>query len=339
MTPSPPDIPGSAAVLSSGRRNRPRLLAAGAVVLLVVLVLGYVGFGYVLAQARLSNAERAYDSAHDHQLGMFATHRALSEQVRAMDFSKATVADYQVLKATNDQIITQAKQAQRQIQTDDSALASVQKQLQQDQWLTTMSRGHLNREANRIGYMRRALADAKTMNADYAQMGTFLDAYANVVVDLLTISDKADASDFAGAAAATAQLKSDVDKATLLDKAAGLPPEGGILLRLIGSVATDYTNSLNAYANSDSSAYASANAALLADESQLSSFDYVSFVNKIDAYYALSTKHMRQTSQRPITPLPRDFRPSVWRAAIRCRSDQIRHCGPRAADKSALATA
>lgn len=170
MTPLPPSIAVSA-LRSASRPSRRTLLGAGAVAVLVVLVVGYASCSYFLAQDRLQNAERAYGAAHDHQLGMFATYLALNEQASRIDFSTATVADLQVFQTTNNQLITEAKQAQRQIQIDDVALASVQQQLQQDQWITAISRGTLGREATRIGHMRRALADARTINGDYVQMG------------------------------------------------------------------------------------------------------------------------------------------------------------------------
>lgn len=122
MTPVAPEIRASAAIRSAARWNRHTLLTAGAVVLLIVLLLGYIGLGYWTAHDRLQNAERAYESARDHQLGMFATHRGLSDQIHAVDFRNAAAGDYQMFKATDAQIVSQAKQAQRQIETDDAAL-------------------------------------------------------------------------------------------------------------------------------------------------------------------------------------------------------------------------
>lgn len=254
--------------------------------MIALLVGGYVGFGYGLAQGRLQDADRALDAAHDHQLAVVAFHNALVDQLRAMDLSDAaTIADLQKAKATNAQIGSQDARAVTQMKSDDAELASAKRQLRQDQWLTALSRRHLDRDATRIDHMRSALAIAMTLNADYVQDGKFFDANFDVVIDDVTGRNKADASDWAGAAAATEQLRTDLARAMQLDKAPGLPPEVDKLLQLVQSWATDYANLLNAVFNNDDSAYNSADAAQRADANKLADFDYRGIEDDFQGFY------------------------------------------------------
>lgn len=281
-----PPRPGTSTI-ARPHRNRTTLFAAGGVVLLIALLVGgYVGFGYGLAQGRLQDADRALDAAHDHQLAVVAFHNALVDQLRAMDLSDAaTIADLQKAKATNAQIGSQDARAVTQMKSDDAELASAKRQLRQDQWLTGLSRRHLDRDATRIDHMRSALAIAMTLNADYVQDGKFFDANFDVVIDDVTGRNKADASDWAGAAAATEQLRTDLARAMQLDKAPGLPPEVDKLLQLVQSWATDYANLLNAVFNNDDSAYNSADAAQRADANKLADFDYRGIEDDFQGFY------------------------------------------------------
>lgn len=267
------------------RSSRSLLVIAGAILLVVLLVIAYVAIGLVTAQAKITKAESAYNTVASHQNSLNDTVRSLASNFPTQNVTAETSADLQSAKTTMDQIVNRSRQAQPQIRSDDAALAAAQSGLTQDQWLTAISRSRLDRASNRITHERAALAKARTITDDYVAIGAFFDAYIDMALDFDTLTTKAQASDFAGAAAANEKAKADVAKAIQLDKAPGLPDEMDALLKDIQAVTTDISNVLNAAAKGDAAALDAANAQGKADSDKLQAFDFTAMGNKIDSYY------------------------------------------------------
>jgi hypothetical protein len=292
VTATPPEpspaTDGSASSPTPARRPRsarPLIFGALTAAVIVILVVAYVAVGYIDGQARLDRAQKAYNSVVDHQNTLNGAVQGLADKLPTGNVTTATAADLQQAKTTLDQILSKAKDAQPQIDSDDAALAGAQTQLTQDQWLTAVSRSELDKTYAKIGHMRAALADAKVITSDYAKIGPFLDAYLDMAVDVETIISKGNSSDFSGTAAANEKLKTDVAKAIQLDSAPGLPTSMDSLLKLIQSLANDITNLLNAAASLDEAAFNAADAAGQADSTKLESFDYKGMSDSIKNYY------------------------------------------------------
>ena len=72
---------------------------------------------------------------------------------------------------------------------------------------------------------------------------------------------------------------------TTLDKAPGLPAEMDTLLHDIQSLATDFSNLINAAAKKDQAAATAAETALQADAAKVEAFDFTKASTEIDAFY------------------------------------------------------
>src|SRR5207245_3087353 len=122
-------------------------------------------------------------------------------------------------------LVSQSQAAQPTITADDASLAAAQSRLNESAWLTVLNRSNLNQVSVKIGHERIALARAKTITRDMVQLGTFFQAYDDAFLDLDTVSTKEQASDFSGATAAIAKLKTDTAKAIQLYATPALPTD------------------------------------------------------------------------------------------------------------------
>ena len=183
------------------------------------------------------------------------------------------------------QLISQSQAAQAQIKTDDATLSSAESDLKSNQWLTVISKSDIDKMSTRIGHMRKALADGKTISADYVQIGAFYQAFLDMAADFDTIGNTTGSPDLTAVAAAIQKLKADVAKAISLDKAPGLPADIDAFLKVVQSFAGDVSNLLNALGSGDSAAYDAAVSAGDADVAKLDTFDFTKMGNAIDSYY------------------------------------------------------
>ena len=255
------------------------------VAVVVVAILGYGVGGYAFAQGRLSKADSALNAAADHQNTLNAAVDSLGGKMSSLTTANASSADFQQASTLMDQIISQSKDAQPLIASDDQALASADSGLKENTWLTVLSRSKLDQKSTRIGYARHALADAKTITDDYIKFGAFFKSFIAVVLDVEDLSTKAGARDFTGAATANQSLKTDVAAAIQQDKAPGLPPEMDAFLRDVQTFANDFGTALNAIANHDATAAQTAAKALEADSTKIQGYDFTKMGNDIDSYY------------------------------------------------------
>ena len=278
--------PPSAQPAAPPRRGAGPLVAIAAiVVILIVIVLAYGVGGYAYAQGKINSAQSSYNAVVDHQNSLNDTVNSLNGKITGADVSTASAASIAQDKAAIQGIVSKSQAAQSQIDSDDQSLQNADSSLQQNSWLTVLRKPDIDKMHTRIQHLRTALADAKTITADYVKIGTFYQALFDVVSDLNDVGTKAEAKDLAGANAATAKLKTDTDKAISLDKAPGLPADVDTLLQAIKSLATDFAALFTAVANNDSSAANAANTALQADVAKIQAVNYTKIGTDIDNFY------------------------------------------------------
>lgn len=281
----PPPAASPSTVSGQPRTRRPLIIAVLALALVVVVAIGYAAIGYAFAQSRLSDATNAYNTVVDHQNKLTEAVNALSTKLTGANLTSVSTADLQQDKTLIDQLIAAANQAQTQIAIDDPLLAKTDAGLNLYTWLTVISRSDLDKASTRIGYDRKALAEAKIITADYLQLGAFYQAYLDTAIDFEALDAKAQTSDFSAIAAANEKLKADVARAIQLDAAPGLPSTVDTFLHDVQALATDVTNLLNAAAAGDQTAFDAASKAGDADASKVDSYDFDKIGNEINAFY------------------------------------------------------
>ena len=278
--------PSGAPAAPAPRKRSGSLVAIIAVVVIVIVaVLGYGVGGYAYAQSKINSAQDSYNSVVDHQNSLNDTVNSLSSQITGSDVTTASSSSISQQKTAIQGIVSKSQSAQSQIATDDTTLANAESSLQQNSWLTVLRKPDIDKTQTRIDHLRKALADAKTITADYVQIGTFYSALYDVVTDLDDVGAKAQAKDLAGAAAANQKLKADTDKAISLDKAPGLPADVDALLQDIKSLATHFAALFAAVAAGDSTGASNAETALEADLTKIEAINYTKIGTDIEAYY------------------------------------------------------
>lgn len=259
------------------------MLASVLVGVIVVAVVGYGAVGYAYAQTRISNADRALNTVISHQ-------NRLNDAFKAIDAnfsSLSTSSNFDPTKARTavDHFVTTSQAAGATIDEDDASLASASNGLNDQRWLTVVSRGNLDHEAARIAHARKALNDARTVAGDYVLDGQFLQAFMTVLVDLDKLDTQATAGDYAGAQTTLTAMKADTDKAIQLSGAPGLPQEIHSLTVDMQTLTADFGKLVTAAQASDDAGITSAEQSLQADASKIGSYNFDTLGAKIDAYY------------------------------------------------------
>lgn len=268
------------------RNMGPLIAGLVIVVVLIAAIGGYLVGGVVYAQSRLGSAHNAYNKVVEHQNSLTDTVNSAQNQLKALDVSSNITANsIQTYKSAWAGVVTKAQAAQPQIEADDSSLASADAGLHDNSWLTVLSRSELDRYSAKIGHQRKALQAAKVLAADYVQVGTFYQAFADVLLDFYNLGTRLEAQDLSGAAAANEKLKTDSAKAISLDKAPGMPTDMDTLLHDIANIGTDFTNLINAAAQHNESALNSAEKALQTDVQKVEAFDFNKMDDAINGYY------------------------------------------------------
>lgn len=263
----------------------PLIVAGTALLLIVVIAIGYVAIGYADATTKLNRARDAYNTTVAHQNSLNSAVQSLSGKLPTSNVASASSTDMQQFRTSIDGIATRSKNAQDQIASDDTNLAAAQDQLKTDQWLTAVRRSDLDRANARIGHERKALAYARTITADYVQVGAFFDAFFDMAADFDTLSAKANAGDFSGMTAANEKIKADVAKTIQLDKAPGIPVEMDSFLKDVLALANDITAVINTAASGDSAGLSAAEARGSADSAKLDKYDFNKMGDDVVTYY------------------------------------------------------
>ncbi len=279
------------------KRGRGPLLAIGLVVLLVILVGGgYVVGGFVYANGKINSATTAYNTVVEHQNKLTDFFNSWNKDVGANDApSKATADALNQEKTLFGQLITQSQAAQPQISTDDDALVKADAGLRENSWLTAIAKSSLDRESNRIGYARAALAIARTILADSIQYSTFWQALDQANIDGDALDKAITASDANAIVSDLSVLKSDVSKAIGLDTAPGLPTDMDAYLKTLQSLANDVSNLLTAAQAGDQTAFDTALKAIDSDSAKLNGYDFSGMLTKAESFYSdLTDKYNAQ---------------------------------------------
>src|SRR2546423_4256063 len=267
------------------RSMRPLLAIIVAVIIVIVAVIGYAVAGYAYSQSRLNSARNAYNTVVGHENKLTDAVNSLGSKLTGANVVNASTTDIKSDQTLVAQLISQSQAAQAQIKTDDATLSSAESDLKSNQWLTVISKSDIDKMSTRIGHMRKALADVKTISADYVQIGAFYQAFLDMAADFDTIGNTTGSPDLTALAAAIQKLKTDTAKAISLDKAPGLPSDMDAFLKVVQSFAGDVSNLLNALGSGDSAAEDPAARAGDADVAKLDTFDFTKMGNAIDSYY------------------------------------------------------
>ncbi len=259
---------------------------AGAVIVVVIAVgvIGYAFAGVTFAASRLASIRTAYNAVVSHQNAITDEFNAFDSKVTAADLTTGA-ATLKQNRAAYDTLVSQSQAAQPTIAADDASLATAQAHLNDNSWLTLFSRSSLNNASLKMGHERKALATAKTLAADLILLGTFYQAFYDSLIDLDTLSTKAQATDFTGAAAATTTLKTDITKAIELTNAPGLPPEMKLFLTDFQTLAADFGKLLDAAIAGDANAANADLKAVEADITKIGLYDTDKMSTDTKAFY------------------------------------------------------
>jgi hypothetical protein len=272
--------------LAGPPRNIVPIIAGGVVaVLVVVAAIGYGIAGFTFASGRIATTRTTYNAVVAHQNTLTDEFNSLNSNVAGVNLTSATTTQLKQNRAAYDTLVSQSQSAQPTITTDDAALAAAQARLSDSSWLTLFSRPMLNNASAKIGHERKALATAKTITGDLIELGTFYQSFYDSLIDLDTLSTKAQATDFTGAATAITALKTDIAKAIKLSDAPGIPPEMKQFLTDFQTLAVDFGKLLDAAVAGDTNGAQADLKAVDADITKIEAYDTDKMSTEIKAFY------------------------------------------------------
>jgi len=284
--PAPPDY--GAPPPPAPRRGRGPLVAIVLVVLLLILVGGgYVVGGFVYANGKVNSATDAYNKVVDHENALTDLFNKLDAQFSTNNKNTATNSTDSIKqdKTLNLQLASQSQAAQPTVESDDQALATAASSLNENSWLTALSKSSLDKSANRISHARAALAVAKTILADSILYGTFYASVDDAALDLDALDTAFNAGDLNAIDSAITTLKSDVAKAIQEDSAPGVASQMDPFLKDLQKTANDFAALVAAARAGNSSGVNAAAAALEADSTKLDGYDFAAMGTSESAYY------------------------------------------------------
>jgi hypothetical protein len=258
-------------------------IIAGVVIAIVVIgIIGYAVTGLAYAQTRVGRADSTLSTVISHQNSLNTTFKGIDAGATGLNSTNFDPAKARTLL---DQFVANANLAGTTIDKDDASLAGARASLGDQQWLTVVARGSLDKEAARIDHARRALSMAKTIAADYAQVGGFWLALVNAFSDGQTVGNQIATADLAGAKASLITTKTHADQALQLSGAPGLPPELHALMVDFESLVADVGKLLDVVATGDDAAIVSTENQLQADATKVDGYDFTKIEAETKAYY------------------------------------------------------
>jgi hypothetical protein len=261
-----------------------RIRIAIVVICVVIIgIIGYAGVSVLYTAYRVNAAERTVGAVVSHQNRLNVTFAEIDSQVSALNGS-ATFDSEQALTLV-DRSIAGSRAAVQSIDKDDASLRQQQDNLRAMRWLSMTGREGVDRAASRIGHARSALAIARTVAADELLDGQFWRALYAGLADFTTLSTQASAGDIAGARVTLAKMKGEIDSATGLASAPGLPSEMRALMADLQKFAADFGKKLEAMAANDYEAALDAEAVVESDASKIATYDIDKIGGEIDAFY------------------------------------------------------
>jgi len=284
--PAPPDY--GAPPPPAPRRGRGPLVAIVLVVLLLILVGGgYVVGGFVYANGKVNSATDAYNKVVDHENALTDLFNKLDAQFNSNNSNTATASSDSIKqdKTLNLQLASSSKSAEPTVESDDQALATAASSLNENSWLTALSKSSLDKSANRISHARAALAVAKTILADSVLYGTFYASVDDAALDLDALDTAFNSGDLNAIDTAIQTLKSDVAKAIQGDSAPGVASQMDPFLKDLQKLANDFAALVAAARAGNSSGVNAAAAALEADSTKIDGYDFKAMGASEQAFY------------------------------------------------------
>ncbi|MGZ6300399.1 MAG: hypothetical protein ACXWMN_07920 [Candidatus Limnocylindria bacterium] len=289
MIPPPPDTPppglaGSPAQ-ASGPTGRLRI-ALVALVLVVVVIIGIIGYaitGFAYASARIASTDRTLNTVISHQNTLNTTFKNIDSEFAAL--SASTAFNSAQAQSVANEFVASANKAGATVEKDDASLAAASTSLHERRWLTVFSHGLLDRQIDRVGHARKALAAARTISAGYVLDGRFLQAFLVASGDLETLAAQTSSSDLTAAGATVAVMKADVDKALQLSTGPGLPADLRSLMNDFETLVADFGKLITAAQANDDPAINRAAATIQSDADKISAYDYDKISAAIATYY------------------------------------------------------
>jgi hypothetical protein len=264
------------------RRLRTTIIAIVVIAIVVIGIIGYAVTGLAYAQTRVGSADRTLSTVISHQNSLNTTFKGIDVSATGLN---STTFDPQRARTLLDEFVANANLAGTTIDKDDAALVSARASLGEQKWLTMVARGSLDHEAARIDHARKALSMAKTIAADYAQVGEFWQALIGAYSDGQTVGNQIATADLAGAKATLTSTKTHADKALQLSSGPGLPPEVHALMVDFEALVADVGRLLDAVAAADDTAIVSTENQLQADATKVAGYDFTKIEAETKAYY------------------------------------------------------
>lgn len=246
-------------------------------------IIGYAVAGIAYASSRIASADKSLNTVISHQNSLNTTFRDIDTKFSSLNSS--STFDAVQAKALMSQFVANAQATGVTVNADDALLVASRSSLDDQQWLTVLSRGNLDNEGARIDHVRTALVDAKTVSADYVQDGLFLEAFIDAAADLDTLGTQASNADLGGARSTLTTMKTHVDKALQLSSAPGLPTELHSLMVDFETLVTDFGKLLDAAATGSATAITNSEKAAEADATRISAYSFDTIGTQIDAFY------------------------------------------------------
>ena len=249
----------------------------------MVGIIGYAAAGLAYAQTQEGSADRALNTVISHQNTLNSTFKDIDSKFTGLGTN--STFDPKQARALVDQFVASATAAGTTVDQDDTSLVLARAGLSQQEWLTALARGNLDKEAARIDHARKALSSAKIVAADYVLDGQFLQAFLDTAADLDMLGAQSANADLAGAKTTLATMKTTADKALQLSTGPGLPSELHALMGDFESLIIDFGKLLDAAAAGDDPAITSAETSVQSDAGKISGYDFTTISTEIDAFY------------------------------------------------------
>jgi hypothetical protein len=267
--------------LSRGLRTT--IVAVVVVVIVLVGIIGYAVSGLGYAATRISSSDRTLNLVVSHQNELNATFKDIDTRFSALGTS--STFNPQQARTLVDQFVSSSQAAGKTVEEDDASLATAAAHLDEQPWLTTVSRGNLDKESKRIAHARKALVSARTIAADYVLDGQFMQSFLDTLIDLDNLSKASAAGDLAATKTTLGSLKAHVDKALQLSTGPGLPPELRSMMFDFQILVSDFGKLIDASEANDSAAVSAYSKSVSDDANKLSSYSFDSMSAKINAFY------------------------------------------------------
>jgi hypothetical protein len=256
-------------------------IAAGIVGLVVAFgAVSYGVGGYLIASNRISRATGVINAVDSHRASINTSFDDIQQLL-----SSHTVVTASAAKSEAADFVSRSQQLASPITGYAPALHSAQLKLNDLAWLTASSRGSLQDESARLDHASKAIADVETAANDYRLLGTFLESYFQVFVDLDNMDAASKNNDGAGYATAFLLLRSDVATALQLAILPYLSTAHHDQLTAIQAEINDIKQEQLAAANGDQAGLAAATKAYDADVQKVNAVDFSSNPAAIQSHY------------------------------------------------------